>query len=153
VSFQAADGVVGVKEIHVRVEDNTAAMRRMAFIDPGDTFTLPALTVDGVRHHLLRGRCAGQHGGAADAPGEAQTAPLRIIRKPARTAPDRRREGRGSSSARIWKVSPNDVAAIRCGEVGALKRSGSKHNHWIRRGSIPMDSGHVRHKVFSRNSL
>jgi mannose/cellobiose epimerase-like protein (N-acyl-D-glucosamine 2-epimerase family) len=47
VSFQAADNVVGVKEIHVRVEDNTAAAARVAYIDPGDTFTLPALTADG----------------------------------------------------------------------------------------------------------
>jgi mannose/cellobiose epimerase-like protein (N-acyl-D-glucosamine 2-epimerase family) len=47
VSFQAADDMLGVKEIHVRVEDDTAAERRVAFIDPGDTFTLPALTADG----------------------------------------------------------------------------------------------------------
>jgi len=47
VSFQAADDLVGVKEIHVRVEDDTAAERRVAYIDPGGTFTLPTLTADG----------------------------------------------------------------------------------------------------------
>jgi hypothetical protein len=47
VSFQAADDVVGVKEIHVRVEDDIATTPRVAYIDPGDTFTLPAFTADG----------------------------------------------------------------------------------------------------------
>src|SRR5262249_34402358 len=49
VSFQAADDntKVGVKEIHVRVEDDIAATRPAAYIDPGDTFTLPALTAEG----------------------------------------------------------------------------------------------------------
>jgi hypothetical protein len=47
VSFQAIDDLVGVKEIHVRVEDDTAAAQRMAYIDPGDTFTLPTFTADG----------------------------------------------------------------------------------------------------------
>jgi N-acylglucosamine 2-epimerase len=49
VSFQAADdnAKVGVKEIHVRVEDDIAATPPVAYIDPGDTFTLPALTAEG----------------------------------------------------------------------------------------------------------
>ncbi|MGH3477788.1 MAG: PxKF domain-containing protein, partial [Nocardioidaceae bacterium] len=47
VSFQAADDLVGVKQIQVRVDDDTAATRPAAYIDPGDTFTLPTLTADG----------------------------------------------------------------------------------------------------------
>jgi N-acylglucosamine 2-epimerase len=47
VSFQAVDDLVGVKEIHVRVEDDTAATRRVAYIEPGNSFTLPPLTADG----------------------------------------------------------------------------------------------------------
>jgi N-acylglucosamine 2-epimerase len=49
VSFQAADDntKVGVKEIHVRLEDDIAAIRPVAYIDPGDTFTLPSLTAEG----------------------------------------------------------------------------------------------------------
>ena len=54
------------------VEAHTAAERRVAFIDPGDTFTLPALTADGEHDITYFAVDAWQHGGAADAPGETQ---------------------------------------------------------------------------------
>ena len=47
VSFQATDDMPDVKEIHVQVEDNTTAAAQVAYIDPGDTYTLPALTGEG----------------------------------------------------------------------------------------------------------
>ena len=47
VTLSSTDDLVGVKEIHARVEDSTGAVAGTAFIDPGDAFTLPTLTAEG----------------------------------------------------------------------------------------------------------
>ena len=47
VSLVASDEVVGVKEIHVRVEQSSPARPAVAYIDPGEAFVLPPLTEEG----------------------------------------------------------------------------------------------------------
>ena len=46
VSLHATDDLVGVKEIHATVEDAGGAARAVGYIDPGEAFTLPALTAE-----------------------------------------------------------------------------------------------------------
>jgi hypothetical protein len=48
VSLAATDELVGVKEIHVQVEDPRGLRRGAASVHPGATVTLPAFTDDGV---------------------------------------------------------------------------------------------------------
>jgi len=47
VTLSAADDVVGVKEVHVLVDERTGSVPDKAFIDPGNDFALPPLSVDG----------------------------------------------------------------------------------------------------------
>ena len=47
VSLSAADDLVGVKEIHVRIEERDGALPGTAFIDPGAEFVVPPLSAEG----------------------------------------------------------------------------------------------------------